>query len=185
MVKTTLYFFEFVGVRIPISAMTIRRNIDTTAFCSASIPDPTQLIEISPNVFIDLSQWIEQNPDGEMVFTQSLDGGIEEVIGTYNLEQTLTTKSPSGFTIVLNGVADFGDDQPSSGSYTILNPITSTDNSSGVARFSAAENPLIVVGDTIDFSDSGVPPFPVIAITVQTMTFFATTVNSRMDIAYI
>lgn len=185
MVNIKRYFFDFITERIPVSQLTIRRNLDTTPFCSVSIPDPEQPVEISPGVFVPLSEFIESNPGGLMTISQTINGGAEVVVGTYNLNQSLPTNSPSAFTLVLNGDNTFGDDQASTVSgLTITNPITSSNNSIGNPMFSAEENALIVIGDIINFSDTNIKPFVTEPITVQTISLFVTTVNSRMDVIY-
>lgn len=175
MVKQYAFYFE--SVKIPISNLTIRRRTDTDAFCSVTLPIPDDYVTL-----------ISNNPSGTMEIFQIIDGGSEVLVGTYTLNQVLPTNSPSSFTLVLNGRADFGTDQPSSGSYTITNPITSSSDTSGDKMFSAEENALIVVGDTIDFSDepadsSGI--FPTIGYTVDSISLFVTPVNSRMDVGII
>ncbi len=172
------YVFDFTSEdlltvqRIPISSLTIRRRLDSTAFCSVTLPDPEPYEGL-----------ISANPAGTLELKQILNGGAEVVVGTYTLQQVLTTKSTSVFTLVLNGVADFGTDQASSGSYTITNPITSTNDSNSISRFSAEENALIVVGDTINFADG--PSGETSPFTVQELSLFANTVNSRMDLGII
>jgi len=166
------YVFDFEGTRIPIPSLTIRRRVGSTAFCSVTQPDPEPYTAL-----------ISANPDGELVLKQMRNGGAEVTVGTYILEQVLTTKSPSAFTVVLNGTNTEGNDQPSSGSYTITNPITSSNDSNSIQRFSSEENALIVLGDTINFADG--PGVSTVATTVQELSLFATTVNSRMDIGII
>ena len=172
------YAFDFISEdtlitqRIPISALTIRRRVGSTPFCSVTLPDPEPYTAL-----------ITSNLAGTLVLKQIIDAGLEVIVGTYILDQILTTRSPSGFTIVLNAINTEGDDQPSTGSYTITKPITSTEDSKNIKRFSAEENALIVLGDTINFSDS--PVIETTAFTVQELSLFVNTVNSRMDVGII
>lgn len=159
------YFFDFEGVRIPISSLTLRRREDSIAFCSVSIPSADQY-----------SQLFNSNPTGAMVLSQSLDG-IISTVGTYALNQILPTISPSNETTVLNGEADFGTDQPSTGSFIIDNPITLSSNASGTRQFSAEENALIVVGDEITLMGE--------LIEVVSISLFVNVVNSRMDVTHL
>lgn len=111
-----------------------------------------------------------------MVLSQSLDG-IISTVGTYALNQILPTISPSNETTVLNGEADFGTDQPSTGSFIIDNPITLSSNASGTRQFSAEENALIVVGDEITLMGE--------LIEVVSISLFVNVVNSRMDVTHL
>lgn len=157
------YFFDFVGVRIPISALTMRRSLDAIAFCSVTIPQPD-----------DHSDLFGANPDGEMVISQSLNDGAETVVGTYTLTQLLPTESPSSYTVVLNGEADFQTDQPTTGqTFAVEKPITIS-QSSGVTRTSAKEDALIVVGDQVVLRD--------VTYAVKTLSLFVNVKNSRMDL---
>ncbi len=172
------YVFDFISEdtlttqRIPISSMTIRRRLGSTAFCSATLPDPEPYTDL-----------ITSNPAGTLVFRQIINGGSEVTVGEYILEQVLTTKSPSAYTVVLNGTNTEGDDQASSGDWTITDPITSSNDSNSLQRFSAEENALIVIGDKIFFADGpGITPEET---TVQEVSLFATTINSRMDIGIV
>lgn len=175
MTEVKKYVFDYINVRIPISAMTIRRNLDTTAFCSVTVPDPEQVVEILPGITQTLDKFIEANPDGNMIISQTIGSGSEVTVGTYVLSQVLSSRSPSAFTLVLNGTALFGVDQTSSGSYIIPNPITNNNDTTGLQRFSAEENALIVIGDTITLEGSDV--------IARTISLFVNAVNSRMDVA--
>lgn len=167
MVSIKKYVFDFVSTRIKISSLTIRRRLDSTAFCSVTIPDSDQ--------FADL---IAANPDGAMVLS-AVDGlGTETIVGTYILDQILVTKSPSNVTTVLNGINTFETDLATSISpITIDNPITVTTDSNGLIRFSAEEQALIVVNDTIILEGQ--------STTVQEITLFVASNNSRMDVGII
>lgn len=163
---TKKYFFDFVGVNIPISSLTLRRREDSIAFCSVTVPNAEEFAEL-----------FNSNPTGTMVLSQDLDG-TTSTVGTYILNQILPTISPSNETTVLNGEADFGTDQPSTGLIlTIDNPITKSSNSNGLRQFSAAENALIIVGDIIELTGE--------SISVKSISLFVNVVNSRMDITYI
>jgi len=171
------YVFDFVSTapvattRIPVSALTIRRRKDSVAFCSVTIPQPNQLLDDGLTTLADL---IAANPNGEMLLKQTINGGAETLVGTYTLDQVLTTDSSSVFTVVLNGINDFGADQASSGSYVIDAPITTSNDSTGLQRFSAAEDALIVVDDQITLQGS--------VVNVEEISLFVNVVNSRMDL---
>lgn len=171
MANIKLYVFDFESVRIQISALTIRRRQGSKAFCSVTVPDPEPYTDL-----------FSANPLGTLVISQTLDGGAETVVGTFTLSQVLTTKSTSVFTIVLNGEADFGTDQSTQGiTWDISSPITSTDDSTGTQRFSAAENALIVVDDTILFNDT-TSSVNAVLVNVEEISLFVNSANSRMDV---
>ncbi len=186
MTDTKLYVFDFVSIapvlttRVPISNMTIRRRRDSTAFCSVTIPKPQQLVETAPGVFKELVEVILNNLDvpGSLVISQIANGGVETVVGTYLISQIIPTRSASSYTVVLNGTADFATDLPAVfTNWVIDNPITESSDSNNLQRFSAAENALIRVDDTIDLE--GQP------VTVEEISLFVNVTNSRMDVGVI
>ena len=156
------YFFDFEGVRIPVSALTMRRSRDAIAFCSVTIPEPTDYVDL-----------FNANPNGQMILSHSING-VESVVGTYNLEQIIPTNSPSSFTIVLNGEAPYQSDLPTSGQTFILDNPIYTSQSNGITRAGAAENAIIVVDDILELQ--GVP------YTVNNLSLFVGVKNSRMDL---
>lgn len=180
------YFFDFVSLtpalttRIPISNMTIRRRRNTTAFCSVTIPQPEQNVLVNgiDTALIDIIS-INLDPPGSLVISQTINGGPEVVVGTYLLDQIIPTRSPSAYTVVLNGVADFATDLPVGVvNWVIDAPITETNDTNGIQRFSNEENALIKVGDTIVLE--GNP-----ATTVEEISLFVNVANSRMDVGVV
>ena len=161
------YFFYFEGVIIPISSLTIRRRRDSIAFCSATLPDPEPY-----NVLITA------NPDGILTFFVVDENDNETLTGTFTLNQVLSNTSANNNTVVLNGIADFGTDQPSTVSGLIIdNPMTTSNDSNGFQRFAADENSLIVVDDTIILEG--------VAVVVEEISLFVNSSTSRMDLAVI
>ena len=159
-----LYHFYFEGTLIPISNLTIRRRLDALAFCSATIPDP--------EAYTDL---IEANPEGSMAYYVVDSDGNETLVGTFALTQVIVNKASGTYTTVLNGEAEFSTDQASTVSGLVIdNPITTSNDSKGSQRFSADENALIVVGDTIMLEGS--------AVTVDSISLFVNVSTSRMDL---
>ncbi len=175
MVDIKLYVFDLVGVRIPVSSLSIRRVLDGEAFCSVTIPNASPFIGL-----------IEDNPTGAMLLSHIING-VEAIVGTFTLQQFTTTASTGGQTVVLNGQAAFGIDQASSGSYTIINPITHATQSNTTVNFSAEENALIVVNDTIFLGAGGFDPVTDEPITtesiVTSIALFVNVLNSRMDVS--
>lgn len=167
MAKSLRYICEFQNVRIRISSLNIRRRRDAPAFCSVTIPDGEQHTLLITN-----------NPTGTLVIIQIDENDVETTIGTYILNQVLPTESPSAITIVLNAQADFGTDLAPSGlTFQVPNPITTSNDSLGIQRFSAAEDGRIVVGDIINLRG--------VNVTVEEITFFVAVNNSRMDVGVI
>ena len=159
------YGFFFEGVEIPVSFLSIRRRLDTQAFYSVSIPDA--------QTYIDL---FNSNPNGLMEFYVYENGSETGTLcGTCNLDQILSTNSPSGNNVVLNGVADFGTDLPTTGQVWIVdNPITTSVNSKSNNNFTAAEEPLAVVNDSLMYIGS--------AVSIYSISIYATVKDSRMDV---
>ncbi len=185
------YVFDFIAtapealtIRVPISSLTIRRRLDSNSFSSVTLPNPEQQVPIAGGPDQSLIDIINQNlTTGQLVLKHIINGGGSEVIvGTYDLEQILSTTSPSAFTAVLNGVATFdatqNPDLPNSNNTWVIDkPITDSSDSNGLRRFSAAENALIIIDDTITLQGS--------SVTVQEVSLFASAVNSRMDLGVI
>jgi len=183
---TKIYVFDFTGLdtidpfpevtkRIPVSNLSITRRKDNPSSCSVTIPSPDEF-----------TTFLTSNPTGTMTISEILNG-VESVVGTYTLSQYLPTRSPSAFTVVLNGQVPEGTDQASTISpVTISNPITSAQNADGTIRFSAEENALIVVDDIINVGtgtfDIGTGEQILTEITVRSISLFVNVSNSRMDV---
>jgi hypothetical protein len=182
MTKALNYVFDFITtvpvltIRIPISALTIRRNLDSTDFGSVTIPDPEQEVETSPGVFQPLFQVIAVNQDG-IIKLSKVELGVETEVASFTLNQVLTNESPSAFTIVMNGTTPAAPVVVPGTTYTIAGPITTSNDSTGSERFSAAENALILINDTIILRG--------VSKTVTGLTLFVNTANSRMDLVIV
>ena len=162
-----LYHFYFEGVKIPISSLTIRRRRDSIAFCSATMPDPEPYTDL-----------IAANPNGSMIYYIVDELGVEGLTGAFSLDQVLSNGSANANTVVLNGTADFATDQASTVSGLVVdNPMTTSNDSNGFQRFSADENSLIVIGDTIVLE--GIP------VVAEEISLFVNASTSRMDLAVI
>lgn len=158
------YVVDFEGTRIPVSNLNIRRSRDTAAFCSVTVPEG--------DLYVDLFALF---PTGTLIVSERDSNMTETVIGSYTLDQILTTESPSSQTAVLNCRSAFGADLTSSGLlFSFDAPITVSSNSVGNEMFSGSEEGQLVVDDVINLRG--------VNRTVESVALFVTTVNSRMDV---
>jgi len=165
--KERRYYFYFNSTKIPISNFTIRRSLNTVAYCNVTIPDPEPY-----------NQLISDNINGALTIYVVDSDGVETLAGSFILDQVQANESANANTVVLSGRADFGVDLASSISGVVINKqITKSTDSTGKQRFSADENCLLVVGDEILLQG--------LIVTIEDITIFVNVKTSRMDVAII